>query len=402
MVRSDLSSLPAYVPGATVPGALKLASNESSLSPLPSVEALITDATPHINRYPDMAAVEIRTALAEFVQPTAEGAAAEAAGMNTAGTTTANTATTAADSPADDAPLTWANVAVGNGSSALCLQTIQATCADGDEVVFAWRSFEAYPILSKIAGAVPVQVPLDAEHKHDLDAMASAITQKTKLVFVCNPNNPTGTTITAEEFDAFMAKVPADVQVILDEAYTEYDRSGTGPLTPFIPAGANRANLALALEKYPNLAILRTFSKAYGLAGIRLGYLVGHAEFVEAMNKVGIPFGVNALAQAAGIASLEAQDELLERVDASVAQRSRVLDAISEWTPELRVDSQANFVWLPVGDKAVDLDAALKTEGIIARCFGGEGVRITVTTEEEIDRLLPALQKALEATGLKS
>ncbi|MBC2682450.1 pyridoxal phosphate-dependent aminotransferase [Corynebacterium anserum] len=378
MVRSDLASLPAYVPGATIPGALKLASNESSQNPLPSVEALISDATAHINRYPDMGAVELRKALAEFVQPKS-----------------------ASTSPTAE-PLTWAHVAVGNGSSALCLQTIQATCADGDEVVFAWRSFEAYPILCKVAGAVPVQVPLDAEHRHDLDAMASAITEKTKLVFVCNPNNPSGTTITSEEFEQFMAKVPSDVQVILDEAYTEYDRSDNGPLTPFIPAGAARANLALALEKYPNLAICRTFSKAYGLAGIRLGYLVGHTPFVEAVNKVGIPFGVNALAQAAGIASLDAQSELLERVEASVTQRSRVLNAIREWAPELHIASQANFVWLPVGDKAVDLNAALQAEGIIARCFGGEGVRITVTTEEEIDRLLPALKKALEATGLTS
>lgn len=382
MVRSDLSSLPAYVPGASVPGALKLASNESSLAPLPSVASFVSDATSQLNRYPDMAAVDIRTALAEFVQP---------AGSTGAGT--------------DVEPLSWANIAVGNGSSALCQQSIQATCAQGDEVVFAWRSFEAYPILTRIAGAEPVQVPLDAELRHDLDAMISAITERTKLIFVCNPNNPTGTTITSAEFAAFMDKVPERVQVILDEAYLEYDRSGDGPLASFMEEDAEgaapRANLARVLATYPNLAVCRTFSKAYGLAGLRLGYMVGHAPFIEAMNKVGIPFGVNALAQAAGVASLKAQGELLERVNATVEQRTRVLDALGEWAPELRVDSQANFVWLPVGDAAVDLDAALKTEGIIARCFGGEGVRITITVAEEIDRLLPALEKALAATGLK-
>ena len=382
MVRSDLSSLPAYVPGASVPGALKLASNESSLAPLPSVASFVSDATSQLNRYPDMAAVDIRTALAEFVQP---------AGSTGAGT--------------DVEPLSWANIAVGNGSSALCQQSIQATCAQGDEVVFAWRSFEAYPILTRIAGAEPVQVPLDAELRHDLDAMISAITERTKLIFVCNPNNPTGTTITSAEFAAFMDKVPERVQVILDEAYLEYDRSGDGPLASFMEEDAEgaapRANLARVLATYPNLAVCRTFSKAYGLAGLRLGYMVGHAPFIEAMNKVGIPFGVNALAQAAGVASLKAQGELLERVNATVEQRTRVLDALGEWAPELRVDSQANFVWLPVGDAAVDLDAALKTEGIIARCFGGEGVRITITVAEEIDRLLPALEKALATTGLK-
>lgn len=382
MVRSDLSSLPAYVPGASVPGALKLASNESSLAPLPSVASFVSDATSQLNRYPDMAAVDIRTALAEFVQP---------AGSTGAGT--------------DVEPLSWANIAVGNGSSALCQQSIQATCAQGDEVVFAWRSFEAYPILTRIAGAEPVQVPLDAELRHDLDAMISAITERTKLIFVCNPNNPTGTTITSAEFAAFMDKVPERVQVILDEAYLEYDRSGDGPLASFMEEDAEgaapRANLARVLAAYPNLAVCRTFSKAYGLAGLRLGYMVGHAPFIEAMNKVGIPFGVNALAQAAGVASLKAQGELLERVNATVEQRTRVLDALGEWAPELRVDSQANFVWLPVGDAAVDLDAALKTEGIIARCFGGEGVRITITVAEEIDRLLPALEKALATTGLK-
>ncbi|WP_459610552.1 histidinol-phosphate transaminase [Corynebacterium urogenitale] len=367
MVRSDLSSLPAYVPGATVPGALKLASNETSQGPLPSVLSLINDATSSLNRYPDMAAVDIRATLAEFVAP----------GNSDEGN-----------------KLSWENIAVGNGSSALCQQAIQATCAQGDEVVFAWRSFEAYPILTRIAGAVPVHVPLDADLRHDLHAMAAAITDRTRLVFVCNPNNPTGTTITSEEFADFMAKVPERVHVILDEAYLEYDRSGDGPLAPYV-------SLAQALETYSNLAVCRTFSKAYGLAGLRLGYMVGHAEFIEAINKVGIPFGVNALAQAAGMASLKAQGELLERVATTVEQRTRVLAALGEWAPDLRVESQANFVWLPVGDKARELDAALKSEGIIARCFASEGVRITITTEEEIDRLLPALDKALAATGLK-
>lgn len=351
MIRPDLSSLPAYIPGAVVPGALKLASNESSLAPLPSVAEFISETTGSLNRYPDMAAVDIRGELATFVQQRDKV----------------------------KMPLTWNNVSVGNGSSALCLQSIQATCAAGDEVLFAWRSFEAYPILAKIAAAVPVQVPLDAEGKHDLDAMAQAITERTRLIFVCNPNNPTGTTVTVEEFRDFMAKVPADVQVVLDEAYTEYDRTGTSPS-------------ASLLDEYDNLAICRTFSKAYGLAGLRLGYIVGAEQFIGAVNKVGIPFGVNAVAQAAGLASIKNQEELNERVDATVQQRERVAAALGERA----LPSQANFVWLPLGNKATALDAALKKRGIIARCFAGEGVRITMTVEEEMDRLLEALPEALE------
>ena len=371
MIRPDLSSLPAYVPGTSQPGALKLASNESSLSPLPSVSAVINDATSNLNRYPDMASGALRGKLAQWL------------GVN------------------------LDNVAVGNGSSALCQQLVQATCKDGDEVVYAWRSFEAYPILCKIAGAVGVGVPLK-RGRHDLKAMSEAIGERTRLVFVCNPNNPTGTTVSRDEFREFMGRVPADVTVVLDEAYVEYNRDAESPVA------------LEELQRYPNLAVCRTFSKAYGLAGLRLGYLVGPAELVEAVNKVGIPFGVNALAQAAGIASVESQGELATRVDATVAERERVEAYLAEVAPAgagsagaaggaadgaegaepLTYPSQANFVWLNAGERAEALDEALKREGVIARCFAGEGVRVTVTTAEETDVLLRALDRALPAVGL--
>lgn len=370
MIRPDLSSLPAYVPGSTQPGALKLASNESSLSPLPSVSAVINDATSNLNRYPDMASGALRGKLAQWLGVDLD------------------------------------NVAVGNGSSALCQQLVQATCKDGDEVVYAWRSFEAYPILCKIAGAVGVGVPLK-RGRHDLNAMSEAIGERTRLVFVCNPNNPTGTTVSRDEFREFMGRVPADVTVVLDEAYVEYNRDGESPVA------------LEELQRYPNLAVCRTFSKAYGLAGLRLGYLVGPAELVEAVNKVGIPFGVNALAQAAGIASVEAQGELAARVDATVAERERVEAYLAGVAPAgaggagdstgadeaeaaepLTYPSQANFVWLNAGERAEALDEALKREGVIARCFAGEGVRVTVTTAEETDVLLRALERALPAAGL--
>ena len=370
MIRPDLSSLPAYVPGSTQPGALKLASNESSLSPLPSVSAVINDATSNLNRYPDMASGALRGKLAQWLGVDLD------------------------------------NVAVGNGSSALCQQLVQATCKDGDEVVYAWRSFEAYPILCKIAGAVGVGVPLKSG-RHDLKAMSEAIGERTRLVFVCNPNNPTGTTVSRDEFREFMGRVPADVTVVLDEAYVEYNRDAESPVA------------LEELQRYPNLAVCRTFSKAYGLAGLRLGYLVGPAELVEAVNKVGIPFGVNALAQAAGIASVEAQGELAARVDATVAERERVEAYLAGVVPAgaggaggstgadeaaagepLTYPSQANFVWLNTGERAEALDEALKREGVIARCFAGEGVRVTVTTAEETDVLLRALDRALPAAGL--
>lgn len=369
MIRPDLSSLPAYVPGSTQAGALKLASNESSLSPLPSVSAVINDATSNLNRYPDMASGALRGKLAQWLGVDLD------------------------------------NVAVGNGSSALCQQLVQATCKDGDEVVYAWRSFEAYPILCKIAGAVGVGVPLK-RGRHDLKAMSEAIGERTRLVFVCNPNNPTGTTVSRDEFREFMGRVPADVTVVLDEAYVEYNRDAESPVA------------LEELQRYPNLAVCRTFSKAYGLAGLRLGYLVGPAELVEAVNKVGIPFGVNALAQAAGIASVEAQGELAARVDATVAERERVEAYLAgvapaggagaaggaadgaEGTEPLTYPSQANFVWLNAGERAEALDEALKREGVIARCFAGEGVRVTVTTAEETDVLLRALDRALPAAGL--
>lgn len=372
MIRPDLSSLPAYVPGSTQPGALKLASNESSLAPLPSVSAVINDATSNLNRYPDMASGALRGKLAQWLGVDLD------------------------------------NVAVGNGSSALCQQLVQATCKDGDEVVYAWRSFEAYPILCKIAGAVGVGVPLK-RGRHDLKAMSDAIGERTRLVFVCNPNNPTGTTVTRDEFREFMGRVPANVTVVLDEAYVEYNRDAESPVA------------LEELQRYPNLAVCRTFSKAYGLAGLRLGYLVGPAELVEAVNKVGIPFGVNALAQAAGIASVEAQGELAARVDATVAERERVEAYLAGVVPAgagtggaggstganeaeaaepLTYPSQANFVWLNAGERAEALDEALKREGVIARCFAGEGVRVTVTTAEETDVLLRALDRALPAAGL--
>lgn len=363
--REGLQQIPAYVPGKAVPGALKIASNEMTQPPLPSVvEAIsksIADPATSPNRYPDMGAVELRTRIGAHL----------------------------------DLPLE--QVAVGCGSSALCLQIIQATCNDGDEVVFPWRSFEAYPILARVAGATPVAVPLDAQGRNDLAAIAAAITDRTRLIFICNPNNPTGTTIDRAAFAEFMAKVPAGVVVALDEAYIELVDAETRANTPLAPE---------LLTTYPNLVGLRTFSKVYGLAGLRVGYMFGPAALIEAANKVAIPFSVNTLAQVAAIASLDAQDELAARIAEVQAQRTRVTSAINAATGRETVlpGSQSNFIWIDearVGDLSAlddvkvanssELGELLAQRGILIRCFAGEGARITITTEEEASKLLAAL-----------
>ena len=355
--RADLEQVPAYVPGKAVPGALKIASNEMTQPPLPSVvEAIsqtISDPTTSPNRYPDMGAVDLRIKLGEHLR------------------------------------LPMEQVAVGCGSSALCLQLVQATCADGDEVVFPWRSFEAYPILARVAGATPVPVPLDAQGRNDLSAMAAAITGRTRLVFVCNPNNPTGTTITREAFAEFMAQVPGDVVVALDEAYIELVDEATHAATPLAHE---------LLDTYPNLVGLRTFSKVYGLAGLRVGYMFGPEKLVEAVNKVAIPFSVNTLAQIAALTSLDAQEELTARIAEVRAQRVAVTEAINAATGRETVlpNSQANFIWIDEGRIAdlsllddvsvattTDLGDFLAQRNILIRCFAGEGARITITTEDE-------------------
>ncbi|MBC6748265.1 histidinol-phosphate transaminase [Corynebacterium sp. LK19] len=363
--RADLEQVPAYVPGKAVPGALKIASNEMTQPPLPSVVEVISqtiaDPTTSPNRYPDMGAVDLRIKLGEHLG------------------------------------LPMEQVAVGCGSSALCLQLVQATCADGDEVVFPWRSFEAYPILARVAGATPVPVPLDAQGRNDLSAMAAAITDRTRLVFVCNPNNPTGTTITREAFAEFMAQVPGDVVVALDEAYIELVDEATHAATPLAHE---------LLDTYPNLVGLRTFSKVYGLAGLRVGYMFGPEKLVEAVNKVAIPFSVNTLAQIAALTSLDAQEELTARIAEVRAQRVAVTEAINAATGRETVlpNSQANFIWIDEGRIAnlsllddvsvattTDLGDFLAQRNILIRCFAGEGARITITTEEETSQLLAAL-----------
>lgn len=339
--RADLDTLPAYVAGRTLPDAIKLSSNESPGGPLPSVAKAIAAAAAEVNRYPDNAVAELSQRLA------------------------------------DKAGVPVGRVAVGCGSVSLCQQLVQAMCAPGEEVVFAWRSFESYPIVTQIAAASQVRVPLRETLTHDLDAMLAAITPRTRLVFVCNPNNPTSTAVRRDELTRFLDAVPANVLVVLDEAYREYVTD------PDVPDG-----LEFARER-GNVAVLRTFSKAYGLAGLRVGYLVGPEAVATAVRKVYVPFSVNALAQRAALACLDAEDELLARCAQTTAERERVraeLVKLGYQVPE----SQANFVWLPLGERAHEFSEHTLANKVIVRAFQGDGVRVTISWPEENDLFLQA------------
>ena len=330
--RPVLGQFAPYKPGKAPSGpggqAFKLSSNESPFGPLPSVVKVIAEAAGDVNRYPDNGATELTQAIAErFRVPPP-------------------------------------HVAVGCGSVGIAQQLLEAVGEPGAEVVYAWRSFEAYPYLSDLAGATSVRVPLRDE-VHDLDAMADAITERTRLVFVCNPNNPTGTVVHRAELESFIDRVPGDCLVVLDEAYTQYVTDAD------VPDGLD------LYRNRPNLAVLRTFSKAYGLAGLRVGFLIGHEPVAAAVRKTMLTFTVNALAQAAAVASLAAEPELLERVDAVVSERDRVRGELlaQGWTVP---PTEANFVWLRLGDDTDDFAEACDRQGVSVRPFGGEGARVSI------------------------
>jgi histidinol-phosphate aminotransferase len=339
--RAILDQFAPYKPGR-VPRAggrsFKLSSNESPFGPLPSVLKVITEAAGDVNRYPDNGAAELTAAIAaRFGVPPA-------------------------------------HVAVGCGSVGVTQQLLEAVGEPGAEVLYAWRSFEAYPYLSDLAGVTSVRVPLRAE-RHDLAAMADAITPQTRMIFVCNPNNPTGTVVHRSELVEFLDRVPADCLVVLDEAYSEYVRDAE------VPDG-----MALYADR-PNVAVLRTFSKAYGLAGLRVGFLVGHEPVAAAVRKAMLTFTVNSLAQAAALASLAAEAELLDRVEVVVAERQRVYGELTGqgWTVP---PTEANFVWLRLAEDTSDFADACDRAGISVRPFAGEGARVSIGDQLANDAFL--------------
>lgn len=340
--RADVERMPAYVQGKSLPDAVKLSSNENPYPPLGSVLEATRRRLETFNLYPDMGAAALRERIAAR-----HGVRVE-------------------------------EVAVGAGSVEVAAQLINASAAEGDEVIFAWRSFEAYPILTQIAGATPVPVPLTSDERHDLDAMAAAVTERTRAIFVCTPNNPTGTVVHTDELERFMAAVPGNVLVIIDEAYVHFDTD---------PDSADGLDF---FRRYDNVAVLHTFSKAYGLAGLRVGYAIAREQVSENLRRVSLPFGVSDIAQTAAVASLDAEAELNERVERIVAERGRVLAELrgSGWD---LVDSFGNFIWLPTGEDTLRIDATLREGGVVARAFAGDGLRVTIGDPAMNDRFLRAI-----------
>jgi histidinol-phosphate aminotransferase len=359
--RPALAALPVYKPGRSaevamadhdLDEAVKLASNENPFSPLPSVLAAIDrSAAATLNRYADHRAAELRSALADRL------------GLDTE------------------------QVGIGCGSVGLLQQILLAYADPGDEVLYGWRSFEAYPIYTTIVGGTEVAVP-NRFQALDMGAITAAVTARTRVVFVTSPNNPTGTVVGHAELMDLLDAVPAGCLVVLDEAYYEYV---TGRHAPDA--------LALLAER-PNLAVLRTFSKAYGLAALRVGYVLAHPDVVSAIDQVLVPFAVNGLGQAAALASLAADDELAARVTDVVTERERMANELRRRIGLSVPDPQANFVWLPAGDQAAPLAVALEHAGLVTRPFPGEGVRVTIGTPAHDDRVLDAIEPLAGPLGL--
>lgn len=337
-VRSSLAQLPAYVQGRKLPGAAALASNESPYGMLPGVVGRLGELAGGVSRYPDMSAASLVGALAEHhgVDP--------------------------------------ARIAVGAGSSEVCAQLLHSVVRPGDEVVFGWRSFEAYPILTTVAGGRAVQVSL-REHALDLDAMAEGINGRTRLVFVCNPNNPTSTAVGERALRDFADRVPEEVLIVVDEAYREYADPALVP------------DALGLLGDRPNVVVLRTFSKAYGLAGLRVGYCVAPKEIAATVRKTQVPFSVSALAQEAAVVALGERVEVARRAALTVAERERVTEQLRALGFEVP-DSQANFVWLPLTGGSADFALHCLSGKVVVRPFLGEGVRVTIGLQEENDALL--------------
>jgi histidinol-phosphate aminotransferase len=330
---------------------IKLASNESPWGPHPAVVDAIAAAAPRLNRYPDQYSTRLRRRIAERfeVEP--------------------------------------GQVAIGNGSCEILLAAAEALCEPGAELVFAWPSFSIYPHLAALTGAREIRVPLADGYVHDLDAMAAEITAATQLVVVNNPNNPTATHLPAARIAEFCERVPRHVIVALDEAYIEFQVNDDPDTTVDL------------LRDFGNVVILRTFSKVYGLAGLRCGYALGSARFRAAVDAVRQPFSVNELAQAAASEAILHGDDMAGRVERTIVERIFVEEGLRE-LGLVPPESQANFTWIPLGDRdEAEVIRQLGERGVVVRggeSLGGAGhIRVTFGTRPENERFLAALGEAL-------
>jgi histidinol-phosphate aminotransferase len=353
-----ISRIPHYAAGAESADAVDqsetlvmLASNESPFPPVQGVIDAVARAAGAVNRYPAPHAPGLRHALADrFEVPVSE-------------------------------------IAVGNGSCEILLAAAVALLEPWNELVYAWPSFSIYPHLDGVTDAKAVRVPLADGFVHDLDAMLGAITDQTRLLIVCNPNNPTSTFLPSETIAGFLDEVPERVLVILDEAYIEF-QTVEDPDTSID-----------LLQRFPNLAILRTFSKVYGLAGLRVGYALGPEQFVHAVNAVRQPFSVNHLAEVAAIEALRHQDDVARRAEWNAVERLWMEEELAELGFEV-AESQANFCWVGVGElEEGEVMAALGRAGVAVRPGKGLGspgfLRITYGTRAENERFIEALRACL-------
>lgn len=342
-LRADLASLPAYRagrrPAAGSAPVYSLASNESPFAPSAAVLRAIAEAAEQANRYPDPANTALVAALAGHL-----GVPPDAIGL-------------------------------GTGSVALCQQVVTAAAGPGDEVLFAWRSFEAYPIIAQAAGATAVLVPLADGGRHDLRAMAAAVTDRTRVVFLCTPNNPTGPVLRKDEVARFLEAVPEDLLVVIDEAYHEYVTD---------PQAVDGLDL---VRQRASTVVLRTLSKAYGLAGLRVGYGVAHPDLMAQLRRVALPFGVSRLAEAAGVGVLQEAADIARRAGTTVAERERVVAALRAGGWDIPT-AEGNFVWLPLGPRSEEFAGACLAGGLTVRAFPGEGVRVTIAEPPANERFL--------------
>jgi len=353
--RPDLDSIAPYVPGRSEEEILaefeldhvtKLASNESPIEPFPEVVAAIAAAATRVNRYPDTTFQQLGPALAAHL-----------------------------DVPTDHL---WFG---GGGADILTCITL-STSDPTSSVVYPHPSFVVYRLSTTVAGAERIEVPLDGAHRHDIDAMIDAVRDNTRLVYICNPNNPTGTHVPTSEVIRLLDAVPESVLVVVDEAYHHY--VAADDYWSMVPLVAERANLA----------VLHTFSKVYALAGLRLGYLVAQPELISSLRKTQVPFTATNLAQQAAVTALQHTDRLSARVGANAAGRTQLVEGLAARGVGT-ADSQTNFVFARLHDDPAALTEALLRRGMIIRPTGTAWHRVTVGTPAEIDEFFAAFDEAV-------
>lgn len=358
--RAALAKLPAYAagkPAAEIPGlvAYKLASNENPYGPVPAVREVLRNFE-DFHRYPDPSATTLREALAGYLSVPAEDITAGAGSL---------------------------------GALNQLLAAFAGTGEDGrpDEVIYAWRSFEAYPISVGLAGAHSVQVPNLPDGSHDLETMARSVTDRTRVILLCTPNNPTGPSLRADDVRAFLERVPSRVMVVIDEAYWEFQRA------------EGLVNGIEFYREFPNVVALRTLSKAHGLAGLRVGYTVSQPHVTQYLRQSAPPFSVTQVAQQAAAASITNIEQVEERVQRVVNERERVLARLSElgWQ---HPETQANFVWLPLGEHSEEFAQLCDAHALSVRRFGAEGVRVTFGEPEANTRFLELCEQFPHPTTL--